>query len=94
MEITNYGFGEAMSRFVRGSRTESDAYSGTDLGRAEYFLDETDASFSAVGARDVWAWPFPEATTVASELQISGESTAGARTAPLNTCPSKVRWVF
>ena len=77
LDITNYGFGPPMARYVDGALAKCEAYAGTDLGTADYFLDGGDGR-----TEDVWAWPFPEAATVAEELAISGSSTAGMGTAP------------
>ena len=77
LDITNYGFGPPMARYVDGALAKCEAYAGTDLGTADYFLDGDDGR-----TEDVWAWPFPEAATVAEELAISGSSTAGMGTAP------------
>ena len=67
LDITNYGFGPPMARYVDGALAKCEAYAGTDLGTADYFLDGDDGR-----TEDVWAWPFPEAATVAEELAISG----------------------
>jgi len=73
LDITNYGFGPPTPRWVDGEAAATEAFAGSDCGTAD---------FDVVGTRDVWAWPFPEARTVASALDISGSSLAGMGTAP------------
>lgn len=47
-----------------------------------FYLDEAEPSASMVGEREVWAWPFPEAATVARQLKITGDSAVRMGTAP------------
>eukprot|EP00797_Seminavis_robusta_P028414 Sro551_g164860.1 saccharopine dehydrogenase (215) ;mRNA; r:24321-24965 len=44
--------------------------------------DNNQQAQQRVGRQQVFAWPFPEAATVASELQIKGSSSAAMGTAP------------
>ena len=78
LDITNYGFGPPMARYVGGAFSLSEAYAGTDLGQADYSLPEM-ASDARGGTRDVWAWPFPEAATVAAEVEGRRPDLAGGR---------------
>ena len=45
------------------------SWTATDLGTADYFLDGDDGR-----TEDVWAWPFPEAATVAEEAAPGDEA--------------------
>jgi len=91
--ITNVGFGDPMIVHDRGQRTRFDDLSGRLLGTVDFFLREDDAVEASrrkdnarardrVGTQKVFAWPFPEAATVASELSIGGSSSAAMGTAP------------
>ena len=76
LDITNYGFGPPVARYVDGAPAKTEDYAGADLGEVEYFFPGGDGGFAAA----CWAWPFPEAATVAEELGISGTSRAGMGT--------------
>ena len=79
LDITNYGFGPPVARYVDGAPAKTEAFAGEDLGEIDYFFPGGDENgLTAEG----WAWPFPEAATVAEELGISGTSRAGMGTAP------------
>ena len=91
--ITNIGFGDPMIVHDRGQRTRFDDLSGRLLGTVDFFLREDDVveaprrkdnarARDRVGTQKVFAWPFPEAATVASELSIAGSSSAAMGTAP------------
>ncbi|GMH85400.1 hypothetical protein TrVE_jg321 [Triparma verrucosa] len=83
LDITNYGFGEPVPRCVEGEPVLVDDYAGSDLGRVNFYFDDDNVSDrERIGNRACWAWPFPEAFTVASKLNISGSSRAGMGTAP------------
>lgn len=73
LDITNYGFGGSTPRFVDGAPADSEDFAGTDQGTAR---------FAVSGEREVWAWPFPEARTVAAALGVRGTSRAAMGTAP------------
>lgn len=79
--ITNLGFGEPVPLF-RDGKYSPQTIAGSQPRRVRFFLDESDPAFQVVGERDVWAWPFPEAATVAGHLGISGNSSTGMGTAP------------
>eukprot|EP00931_Biecheleriopsis_adriatica_P102254 TRINITY_DN77245_c0_g1_i1.p1 TRINITY_DN77245_c0_g1~~TRINITY_DN77245_c0_g1_i1.p1 ORF type:complete len:476 (+),score=87.18 TRINITY_DN77245_c0_g1_i1:40-1467(+) len=79
--ITNLGFGEPVPVF-RGGKYAPEMIAGTELRRVPFFLEQADPAFEAVGERDVWNWPFPEAFTVARHLAITGDSSTGMGTAP------------
>jgi hypothetical protein len=49
---------------------------GLDSEVVKFYINETDSSYKLVGEREVWAWPFPEVTTVARQLGITGDSGA------------------
>lgn len=94
--ITNIGFGDPMVMHDKGRRTRFEDLSGRLLGKVDFFIDgeEKDVGTSQswkeansrarerVGTQKVFAWPFPEAATVASELSISGSSSSAMGTAP------------
>lgn len=96
--ITNIGFGDPMIMHDKGKRTTFEDLSGRLLGKVDFFFDGDDESASAtqtapwkeanarakerVGTQKVFAWPFPEAATVASELSISRSSSSAMGTAP------------
>eukprot|EP00929_Paragymnodinium_shiwhaense_P097889 TRINITY_DN59471_c0_g1_i1.p1 TRINITY_DN59471_c0_g1~~TRINITY_DN59471_c0_g1_i1.p1 ORF type:complete len:514 (-),score=82.67 TRINITY_DN59471_c0_g1_i1:41-1582(-) len=79
--ITNLGFGEPVPVFKDGKYAPQ-MTAGAEPRNVEFFLDSSDPAFSAVGEREVWSWPFPEAKTVAEHLRISGSSSTGMGTAP------------
>ncbi|CAK0867393.1 unnamed protein product [Prorocentrum cordatum] len=79
--ITNLGFAEDVAQFDQG-RLSSQRNAGLDAHRTKFYIDEDDVSFERVGEQTVWAWPFPEAATVARQLGISGSSRVGMGTAP------------
>eukprot|EP00401_Gymnodinium_catenatum_P005865 CAMPEP_0117580358 /NCGR_PEP_ID=MMETSP0784-20121206/65154_1 /TAXON_ID=39447 /ORGANISM="" /LENGTH=523 /DNA_ID=CAMNT_0005380403 /DNA_START=1 /DNA_END=1569 /DNA_ORIENTATION=- len=79
--ITNLGFGEAVPVY-RDGKLAPQMVAGAEPRRRCFFLDEADPAFAAVGERDVWSWPFPEAATVSEHLKISGGSSTGMGTAP------------
>jgi len=95
--ITNLGFGDPMVMHEKGRRTRFDDLSGRLLGKVDFFIpndnmgdDDTNGSWkkdnarakARVGSQKVFAWPFPEAATVASELSIKGSSSSAMGTAP------------
>ena len=79
--ITNEGFGEEVPTY-RGGVLAPQLNGGADGTQVEFFLSPTDASASLVGERAVWAWPFPEAATVARQRGIRGDSSVRMGTAP------------
>jgi NAD(P)-dependent dehydrogenase (short-subunit alcohol dehydrogenase family) len=91
--ITNLGFGDPMIQHIDGQRRYLNDLSGKILGRVDFFNSDTNQVPESkrydneqvrkrVGTRKVFAWPFPEAATVASELSIKGSSSAAMGTAP------------
>ena len=96
--ITNIGFGDPMVMHDKGRRTNFEDLSGRLLGKVDFFINdevgdsiksqnafwekENDCAKERVGSQKVFAWPFPEAATVASELSISGSSSSAMGTAP------------
>jgi saccharopine dehydrogenase-like NADP-dependent oxidoreductase len=72
--ITNLGFGDDMSQFHEGKLQRYQDLSGRLLGAVDFGPH--------VGSKRVFSWPFPEAATVASELNITGMSLAAMSTAP------------
>jgi hypothetical protein len=79
--ITNLGFGDDMVQHGRGELRRYQDLSGRVLGTVDFgSLDA--ATCERVGARNVFSWPFPEAATVASELNVTGTSLAAMGTAP------------
>jgi NAD(P)-dependent dehydrogenase (short-subunit alcohol dehydrogenase family) len=91
--ITNIGFGEPMIQHDKGQRKYFNELSGKLLGTIDFFINQIDAvpddkidenerAKRRVGTQKVFAWPFPEAATVASELSIQGSSSAAMGTAP------------
>ena len=81
LRITNKGFGDEVGTW-RAGRPAPSLIGGTRLRTVDYFLSTDDPSASRVGSQPVWAWPFPEVSTVAAELGISGDSSTGMGTAP------------
>lgn len=85
--ITNLGFGEPMAQFDGGKLRFFETLSGMLLGKVDFFLN-SDAGFGneiakeRVGTKTVFAWPFPEAATVAKEMGATGDSSAAMGTAP------------
>lgn len=73
--ITNLGFGEPMTQMEGGKLRPWSAFSGRLLGRVDF-------GNNIVGTQQIFAWPFPEAATVAKELNATGDSFAGMGTAP------------
>jgi len=73
LEITNFGFGPPMPHVVNGKIISTPRLAGSNLGQIEFSPH--------VGFKNVWAWPFPEAATVGSELQADF-SIAGMGTEP------------
>jgi len=96
--ITNIGFGDPMVMHDKGRRAVFEDLSGRLLGKVDFFINDNDntsgdsssASWKKqnefakerVGTQKVFAWPFPEAATVPSELCISGSSSSAMGTAP------------
>jgi len=95
--ITNIGFGDPMVMHDKGKRTRFEDLSGRLLGKVDFFVDPeaaatatnnsswkeaNDRAKERVGTQKVFAWPFPEAATVASELGVSGSSSSAMGTAP------------
>jgi len=88
--ITNVGFGDPVVQYRGGALRRYDDLSGRLLGAVNYGAvlqggadaDGADAVSRRVGRRQVFAWPFPEAATVARELGIAGDSAVGMGTAP------------
>lgn len=89
--ITNLGFGDAMGLFQNGSLEFSTDIPGKILGEVEFFLDDeygagsdpgSNAARQRVGSKQVFAWPFPEAATVPTNLRSRGNSVAAMGTAP------------
>lgn len=90
--ITNLGFGEPMVQHDGGTTRPYRALSGSPLGKVSFFLEGNgpgniggfgnDVAKDRIGARTVFAWPFPEAATVPRELNATGDSSAAMGTAP------------
>jgi hypothetical protein len=91
--ITNLGFGEPMVQYDGGQLRFFTALSGSLLGKVNFFLNNASRSIGTsgfgneqarqrVGSQPVFAWPFPEAATVATELRARGGSIAAMGTAP------------
>ena len=80
--ITNLGFGDDMPQYEKGKLTYFNALTGKLLGKVDFFTDSESIMAKRVGTQQVFSWPFPEAATVARELQISGRSHAAMGTAP------------
>lgn len=86
--ITNLGFGDAMGVYDQGALRFLSSLSGRLLGTVDFFLSSNSKGFSneqartRVGTKQVFAWPFPEAATVPTHLQIRGSSSAAMGTAP------------
>jgi hypothetical protein len=79
--ITNLGFGEPVYT-LRGGRRQPQLIGGHSATNANFFIDASDVSFSRIGCRTVWAWPFPEVCTVGEEMHILGDSDVRMSTAP------------
>ncbi|KAL1528240.1 hypothetical protein AB1Y20_009598 [Prymnesium parvum] len=79
--ITNEGFGDPVPTF-RDGKLSPQLIGGLDSRRVKFFLEPSEPSASLVGEREVWAWPFPEAATVARQLSIRGDSSVRMGTAP------------
>ena len=87
--ITNLGFGESMVQFDNGQLRFYTDLSGRLLGQVDFFLPRqqpdgfgNDNARTRIGTRQVFAWPFPEAATVPTELKAQGNSFACLGTAP------------
>ena len=88
--ITNIGFGDPMTQHDNGQRRAFTELSGTLLGSVDFFIkdglessrDNQHAKQRVGTINQVFAWPFPEAATVASHLGIRGSSSAAMGTAP------------
>jgi Saccharopine dehydrogenase NADP binding domain len=93
--ITNLGFGQSMAQYDNGHLQFIPNLSGLLLGTVNFFLPSesiispraaaaagNEAARRRIGTRQVFAWPFPEAATVAQELKIRGASHAAMGTAP------------
>lgn len=85
--ITNLGFGEPMAQYDQGSLRFFTSLSGRLLGKIDFFLPNLDDAGNTqakerVGTQTVFAWPFPEAATVATNLKARGNSYAAMGTAP------------
>ena len=80
--ITNLGFGDDMPQYEKGRLNYFKALTGKLLGQVDFFTDAESIMAKRVGSQQVFSWPFPEAATVARELQITGRSHAAMGTAP------------
>ncbi|KAG7337463.1 KR domain containing protein [Nitzschia inconspicua] len=91
--ITNLGFGDPMTQHVEGRRRSIDYLSGKIMGTVDFFIvdqesvpthkrKQNEEAKRRVGTQKVFAWPFPEAATVATELSLKGSSSAAMGTAP------------
>lgn len=87
--ITNVGFGDPMGVFDQGQLRFFTALSGLLLGTVDFFLPPSseagfgnEAAKERIGTKQVFAWPFPEAATVAAHLKVRGSSSAAMGTAP------------
>ena len=80
--ITNLGFGDDMPQYEKGRLNYFKALTGKLLGQVDFFTDSESIMAKRVGSQQVFSWPFPEAATVARELQIKGRSHAAMGTAP------------
>jgi predicted dinucleotide-binding enzyme len=86
--ITNLGFGEPMVQYDQGQLRWFMALSGKLLGKVQFFLPElqnhegNERVKQRVGTQTIFAWPFPEAATVAKNVGARGNSYAGMGTAP------------
>lgn len=67
---------------LRDGQRDPQLIGGLTPGAVDFFLDESDASYTRIGRRAVWAWPFPEVCTAAETLRISGRSSVRMGTAP------------
>jgi saccharopine dehydrogenase-like NADP-dependent oxidoreductase len=74
--ITNLGFGDDMPQYEKGRLNYFKALTGKLLGKVDFFTDAESIMAKRVGSQQVFSWPFPEAATVARELQIKGRSHA------------------
>ncbi len=79
--ITNEGFGDPVPVF-RGGRYRPQLDAGGGARTVPFFTRRRGPSFSLIGERTVWNWPFPEGCTVARQLAISGDSSVGMGTSP------------
>eukprot|EP00980_Cylindrotheca_fusiformis_P021122 scaffold8114_cov126-Cylindrotheca_fusiformis.AAC.8 len=86
--ITNLGFGEPMVQLYLGYLRWFMALSGKSLGKVDFFLSQlsnhegNELVRKRVGTKAIFAWPFPEAATVARNVGALGSSFAGMGTAP------------
>lgn len=86
--ITSLGFGEAMVQYDLGNLRWFLALSGKLLGKVNFFLPQlqnhkgNELVKQRVGSKTIFAWPFPEAATVAKDVGALGNSYAGMGTAP------------
>ena len=80
--ITNLGFGDDMPQYENGRLNYFKTLTGKLLGQVDFFTDPDSIMAKRVGSQQVFSWPFPEAATVAKELEITGRSHAGMGTAP------------
>jgi len=79
--ITNQGFGEAVPTWKKGKSAPA-MVAGLESEVVDFFIDSSDVSADRVGACTVWSWPFPEVSTVAATLGITGDSTVKMGTSP------------
>lgn len=81
--ITNLGFGEPQAQYEQGTLRLYKNLSGRLLGKVQFYLNhDSTVAKERIGEQTVFAWPFPEAATVAHELKITGDSSAAMGTAP------------
>jgi len=86
--ITNLGFGEPMVQYNGGRLRKFMELSGVLLGQIDFFLPHlkdhagNERAKQRVGRKTLFAWPFPEAATVARDVEASGHSYAAMGTAP------------
>jgi hypothetical protein len=86
--ITNLGFGEPMVQYDQGALRRFPELSGSVLGKVDFFLphlrnhEGNERVKQRVGRQTVFAWPFPEAATVARDVNAKGNSYAAMGTAP------------
>jgi hypothetical protein len=86
--ITNLGFGEPMVQYDQGALRRYPELSGSLLGKIDFFLPHLRDHVGnkkvqqRVGSQTVFAWPFPEAATVAENVKANGNSYAAMGTAP------------
>jgi len=79
--ITNEGFGDPVPVF-RGGQYSPQLDAGSGARTVRFYLRECGEAYERVGERTVWNWPFPEGSTVARQLGISGDSSVGMGTSP------------